>query len=169
MSWRDLCLARTHGRIGELPVKKQAKARRIEKKTVCIIRDGERILLHKRPSKGLLAGLYELPNLEGQADEEEAIAFARERGLQPLRVEPLPEAKHIFSHVEWHMTGYMIRVADMGRRDLTGQKTLTERRDPAGKRRSPRMATFWWRWRRPGNTTRSRRPLRPTPAMWIFP
>ena len=112
--WRDLCLARTHGRIGELPVKKQAKARRIEKKTVCIIRDGERILLHKRPSKGLLAGLYELPNLEGQADEEEAIAFARERGLQPLRVEPLPEAKHIFSHVEWHMTGYMIRVADMG-------------------------------------------------------
>lgn len=112
--WRDLCLARTHGRIGELPVKKQAKARRIEKKTVCIIRDGERILLHKRPSKGLLAGLYELPNLEGQADEEEAIAFARERGLQPLRVEPLPVAKHIFSHVEWHMTGYMIRVADMG-------------------------------------------------------
>ncbi len=112
--WKELCLALAHGRIGELPVKKRAKARRIEKKTVCIIRDGERILLHKRPPRGLLAGLYELPNLEGQADEEEAIAFARERGLMPLRVEPLPEAKHIFSHVEWHMTGYMIRVADMG-------------------------------------------------------
>ena len=121
--WRDLCLARTHGRIGELPVKKQAKARRIEKKTVCIIRDGERILLHKRPSKGLLAGLYELPNLEGQADEEEAIAFARERGLQPLRVEPLPEAKHIFSHVEWHMTGYLFRLTKI---------TETEKRGSSG-------------------------------------
>lgn len=28
-----------------------------------------------------------------------------------MRIQKLPDAKHIFSHVEWHMTGYAIRVA----------------------------------------------------------
>ena len=28
--------------------------------------------------------------------------------LLPLRIELLEDAKHIFSHIEWHMTGYMI-------------------------------------------------------------
>ena len=30
--------------------------------------------------------------------------------LTPLRVEPLDAAKHIFSHVEWQMKGYLVRV-----------------------------------------------------------
>ena len=120
--WRELCLARAHGSIDRLPVKTKAKARRIEKRTVCIIRDGEKILLHKRPARGLLAGLYELPNPEGHLGEEEAIAFARELGVQPLHIEHLPEAKHIFSHVEWHMIGYMIRVAVMEGADVAAEE-----------------------------------------------
>ena len=31
--------------------------------------------------------------------------------LEPLYIEKLPDAKHIFSHIEWRMTGYLIRVA----------------------------------------------------------
>lgn len=111
--WQALCVAKREGRINELPVKKKAKERRIEERTVLIIRDGERIVLGKRPSKGLLAGLYELPNLPGKRNEREVLDFAKELGLIPLRIQPLPPAKHIFSHVEWHMIGYMVSVANL--------------------------------------------------------
>ena len=111
--WHELCQARIHGTIGFFPVKTKAKERRIEEKTVLIIRDGEKIALGKRPAKGLLAGLYELPNLEGHLSEENVLDYTREQGLLPLQIKKLPDAKHIFSHVEWHMTGYMIYVADV--------------------------------------------------------
>ena len=42
-----------------------------KEKTVFIIKDGEKLALHKRPAKGLLAGLYELPNTEGYLKENE--------------------------------------------------------------------------------------------------
>lgn len=106
--WGDICEARKQNRIDELPVKTRAKARRIEERTVFIIKDGEKLALHKRPSKGLLAGLYELPNVEGYLSEQEAIDYVEAMGYTPIRVRPACEAKHIFSHVEWHMKGYVI-------------------------------------------------------------
>ena len=45
--------------------------------------------------------------------EEEALAYSRSIGLAPLRIEPVGEAKHIFSHVEWQMVGYSIRVDEL--------------------------------------------------------
>ena len=110
--WKQLCLARQNGRVGELPIRKKAKKRRIEERTILVIKDGERVLLHKRPPKGLLAGLYEPLNMEGCRNEQEARDMVRALGLDPLRIEELGEAKHIFSHIEWHMRGYAVRVAD---------------------------------------------------------
>jgi A/G-specific adenine glycosylase len=110
--WQELCLARLHGRIGELPVKARPKARRLEKKTVLVIRDGERVLLQQRPDSGLLAGMYELPCMEGYPDEKSVLEFVKEKGLAPLRIQKLPEAKHIFSHVEWQMRGYALLVEE---------------------------------------------------------
>lgn len=109
----NLCRAHEKGIELELPVKARAKARRIEKKTVFIFQDGEHIAISKRPAKGLLAGLYELPNIEGHLSEEEAIAYSKEIGLMPIRIQKLGAGKHIFSHVEWHMTGYKIRVDEL--------------------------------------------------------
>ena len=60
-----------------------------------------------------MAGLYELPNLKGKLDADEAAAYAKEIGLAPIRVLPLPEGKHIFSHIEWHMTGYELLVDEL--------------------------------------------------------
>ena len=31
---------------------------------------------------------------------------------QVAEMAPLPESRHIFSHVEWHMAGYFIRLKD---------------------------------------------------------
>ena len=69
--------------------------------------------IKKRPKTGLLAGLYELPNVEGKLSQDEALAYSRSIGLAPLHIKPLGEAKHIFSHVEWQMTGYSIRVDEL--------------------------------------------------------
>ncbi|MBQ9022369.1 MAG: A/G-specific adenine glycosylase [Eubacterium sp.] len=138
--WQSMCIAYQEERTIELPVKKKKAPRRIEKRTVFLIMDGDRVVLRKRPAKGLLAGLYELPNVTGHLDEKEALTYVRSlsessdvskgigtasdrfadnasvqnstenTGLQPLRIQKLEPAKHIFTHIEWHMTGYLIRV-----------------------------------------------------------
>lgn len=111
--WKEFCEAKRLDRWQELPVKSKAKPRKIEDKTIFIIRDGEKVVLHKRPSRGLLAGLYEFPNTAGHLSEEEALLWVKEQKLNPLRIQKLEPAKHIFSHVEWHMTGYVVRVDEL--------------------------------------------------------
>ncbi|MCI8489894.1 MAG: A/G-specific adenine glycosylase [Lachnospiraceae bacterium] len=111
--WQQLCIARKEGRIALLPVKSKAAKRRIEKRTVLLIRDGEKVVLRKRPQKGLLAGMYEFPNETGFMELKEAVDYVKEMRLAPLKIEPLADSKHIFSHVEWHMKGYAIRVEEL--------------------------------------------------------
>ena len=108
-----LCQAHEQGIELELPVKSKAKERRVEKKTVFIFQDGDHVAIKKRPAKGLLAGLYELPNVEGHLTEDEALAYSKQIGLSPLRIQKLEDGKHIFSHVEWQMIGYRIRVDEL--------------------------------------------------------
>ena len=104
------CKAYIQGCIDKLPVRSKAKERKIEEKTVLLFRDADRIAITKRPKRGLLAGLYELPNVPGHLSRREVEAYCRDIGLMPVRLKRLPEAKHIFSHVEWHMTGYEVWV-----------------------------------------------------------
>ena len=108
-----LCLAREKGIQTRLPVKAKAKARRIEKRTVLIFRDARGVAIRKRPSRGLLAGLYELPNVEGHLTGRQAADYGKSIGLMPVRVRKLEEANHIFSHVEWHMIGYEMLVDEL--------------------------------------------------------
>lgn len=108
-----LCLAREKGIQTRLPVKAKAKARRIEKRTVLIFRDARGVAIRKRPSRGLLAGLYELPNVEGHLTGRQAADYGKSIGLMPVRVRKLEDAKHIFSHVEWHMIGYEMLVDEL--------------------------------------------------------
>ncbi len=111
--WSGFCETKRLGIWQELPVKSKAKPRKIEDKTVFIIRDGEKIVLHKRPKKGLLAGMYEFPNTAGHLSKEEALSWVKQQKLKPLRIQKLEPAKHIFSHVEWHMEAYVIRVDEL--------------------------------------------------------
>ncbi len=108
-----LCEARKQGMIAEIPVKSKGKARKMEDKTVLIFKDGEKLAIQKRPSKGLLAGLYEFPNQEGHLTMEEVTAYSKKIGLMPVRIKKLEDAKHIFSHIEWHMSGYEIVVDEL--------------------------------------------------------
>ncbi len=108
--WKTNCLAHGQGRETDYPVTAAKKARRIEKRTIFVIEDEGCVLIRKRPQKGLLAGLYELPGAEGHLNRKEALAFCESLGIRALKITPLPPAKHIFTHIEWHMTGYRIRV-----------------------------------------------------------
>ena len=119
--WGDFCQARTVGRVQEFPKKTPKKARKIEEKTILVIRDANLVALHKRPEKGLLAGMYEFPAMEGHATREEVIEHIRRQGLEPIRIQRLDDAKHIFSHKEWHMWGYAVRVDE-----LTGMRGTTQ-------------------------------------------
>lgn len=110
--WQQLCLAKKEGKTSEIPVKSKAKERRIENRTVLVVRDGDRVVIRKRPKTGLLAGLYELPNVEGHFSQDEVLTLVKEMGFSPIRIQKLEEAKHIFSHVEWRMEGYAILVEE---------------------------------------------------------
>ncbi|MDD3337503.1 MAG: A/G-specific adenine glycosylase [Lachnospiraceae bacterium] len=109
----DQCRAYAEDCVMELPVKAPKKGRRIEERTILVIQDGDRVAITKRPNKGLLAGMYELPNLEGHLTEQQAVDFVEGLELTSLRIQPLEEAKHIFSHIEWRMIGYVVRVASL--------------------------------------------------------
>ncbi len=106
----SICLAARQGLIGEIPVKTPPKKRRVEERTVCILEQGSRVGIRRREESGLLASLYELPNVEGHLKPEELYeAFGLTEGAVE-EITALPEAKHIFSHVEWRMIGYRIRL-----------------------------------------------------------
>ncbi len=115
-----LCEARKRGLTAEIPVKSRSKARRVEHRTVFLFRDGKRLAIRKRPSKGLLAGLYEFPSETGKMSLGEAAEYSKKIGLAPVRIKELGEAKHVFSHVEWHMTGYEILVDELEKTNRRG-------------------------------------------------
>ncbi len=113
--WETLCQAHHMGKTAEFPKKKAKKARKIEEKTVLVIQDEDRAAFRRRPEKGLLAGMYEFPVLEGRLTEDKVLEILGQMGLKVLRIRPIGEAKHIFSHKEWHMVGYAIKVDELER------------------------------------------------------
>lgn len=103
----DQCWARASGDPTALPVKAAKKPRRIQPITVLIPVSQGKILLHRRPAKGLLAGLWELPNREGALSREECAALLEGWGASFPRLIPLREGQHIFSHITWQLGGFL--------------------------------------------------------------
>lgn len=110
---REGCHAYGTGRVAELPLPKPPKARKIERRTVLILASDGRVVIEKRPANGLLAGLWQLPSLDGHLSEREVLRYVQEMGLDPVRILPLPTAKHIFTHLEWHMIAYKLVLSDL--------------------------------------------------------
>ncbi len=93
----------------ELPVKALQRKRKVIKKTILLLRCGDFFAIRKRAEPGLLQGLYEFPNCEGnlsKRDVEKVVSKA-------TKIKPLTKAKHIFTHIEWHMIGFLVEVATM--------------------------------------------------------
>lgn len=108
--WKTECVAWANGTTAELPVRSKKKPRRIEERVVavvCVAGTPPRVLLHKRPSEGLLADLWELPNALATEQEE---LFSTDLSKLCHRIDDLGTAKHIFSHVEWRLHGQLYRM-----------------------------------------------------------
>ncbi len=97
---KDLCAASAGG-WQFWPKKPDKKPRKREDLSVFLLRFHDRIACRKRPDTGLLAGLWELPNLPAPAQPD-----PRWGNVIETR-----KGKHIFTHVEWHMTVYTIEAA----------------------------------------------------------
>lgn len=110
---QENCKAHQAGEEQAYPGKAAKKPRVVEEKTILIIRDENRAAIRKRTERGLLAGMYEFPSMEGFRTAEEVTAYLAENGLKSLHIRPLQEARHIFTHREWHMKGYMVRVDEL--------------------------------------------------------
>lgn len=114
----EFCLGRLRGTAESLPVKTGKKARRVEEKTVFLLFRRGQVALRRRPDTGLLAGLWEFPNVEGSLAEQEAGEAVSAWGLTPRAWRSRLTAKHIFTHVEWQMTGYGLEVTGDGPEDF---------------------------------------------------
>ncbi len=107
-----VCRAKRAGTAADLPVRKKPRARRVEQKTVFLLlsEKEDAVLLHKRPQSGLLAGLYEFPNADGALTAEETLELLNEQGFTVYEMEKTAPAKHLFTHIEWQMSGFVARV-----------------------------------------------------------
>ncbi len=107
---RTVCAAYKNGLTEVLPVRAKKKSRRVEERTVLLLFQDGRIALRKRPDTGLLAGLWEYPNLPESLDEAGALLALAQLGLTAESIAPAGSAKHIFTHIEWDMKGYFAAV-----------------------------------------------------------
>ena len=105
------CYARENNVIDKIPIRIKDVKRKIENKTVFIIitEDGK-IAICKRSDKGLLARMYELPNVEEFLTIEEVKEELKNRNLEIIEIKQNKDKKHIFTHIEWKLKSYQIVV-----------------------------------------------------------
>ena len=108
---KDVCTAYREGLVPELPVRVKQIKRRQEQRTVfLLVTEDGRTAVEKRPDKGLLAGMYQLPNAEGFLTEQEIRDTAEAWGIEVSEIAFIREAKHVFTHLDWLMKGYRVKV-----------------------------------------------------------
>ena len=100
------CRAFLEQKTALFPVKADKKARKEQKRTVFLLRCGDKLAIEKRPARGLLAGLWQLPNVEGELTVELAVQQAACWGCEPHDLLTQRHKKHIFTHITWEMEGF---------------------------------------------------------------
>ena len=107
---QEFCGSYNRGTVAQYPVKGKKIAQRVEERTVLILScDGAYALL-KRPEQGLLAGLWEFPNVAGYLDMDQMLSQVRAMGLAPREIFRQVRRKHIFTHIRWELLGYYLEV-----------------------------------------------------------
>ena len=108
---RGFCGGALHGTAENFPVKLPKKSKKHQDLTVFILSCDGKYALQKRPGSGLLAGLWQFPNVEGKLETAEALAAVERMGLRPRDVLRVLERKHIFTHIRWEMRGIYLETA----------------------------------------------------------
>ena len=94
----DSCVARTQGRIAELPTTRPRKILPQRETRVLLLLDGDKVLLERRPPSGIWGGLLSLPELPADADPR--AHAAQQLGCAVAHFEALPTLRHGFTHFQ---------------------------------------------------------------------
>ncbi len=108
---KGFCLGHLRNTACNLPVKSPKRQRRTEERTVFILSCDGRFALEKRPGRGLLAGMWQFPNVPGKLDIQAALMQVEQYGLKPKEIIAQVERKHIFTHIQWDMCGIYLEVS----------------------------------------------------------
>ena len=108
---RDLCRSQADGGWQAYPVRPSKKARRVEELTVFVLTCDGKSAIRRRPEQGLLAGLWEFPNVPGLLDAQAALHRAEEWGVHPRQLLRQVGRTHVFTHVQWQMRCFYIECA----------------------------------------------------------
>lgn len=109
---RPICTGYRMGTAEALPVRLPKRQKRHEDRTVFILKSGEKYALRKRPPTGLLANLWEFPNIDGKLEAAEAIAALESMGIQPRNILRQADKIHIFTHIQWNLRGFYLEIAN---------------------------------------------------------
>ena len=96
--WLEACAAREAGIAEDLPTRRAKKRRPLRRGVAFVaLRDGA-VLLRRRPERGLLGGLLEVPSTEWRAESWEE-AEALQAAPAPASWRTLPgTVRHVFTH-----------------------------------------------------------------------
>lgn len=95
-----------------IPLRSRNKDRRVEERTVLLFQWENRFSVSRRKDGILLGGLYEIPNEEGFYDQEEVLSLSENLGAQVISIEELKERKFLFTHIEWRLKGYLMKIRE---------------------------------------------------------
>lgn len=119
------CKAYKNHLIEEIPVRQKKIKRKEEEKTVLVLLDKTgKLAIQKRQTQGVLKGMYEFPNLPQKLSKNEISKTIKFWNLEAEDIKELGEYKHIFTHIDWQMIGYQVRVKKINTTFLW--KTLEE-------------------------------------------
>ena len=118
---KESCLS-ADGLWREIPFKSSQKERRNEEHTVFLLRAGDTWALQKRPKTGLLAGLWEFPNLPGRLDSQAALNAASDWGCEPAAIRRFTERSHVFTHIRWTLPAWLIECGKGSERFVWARK-----------------------------------------------
>ena len=91
----DICQAKAHHRIAELPRKKTAVTVQHLPLFWLVLRHHDTLLLEKRPQQGIWAGLYCVPSFHSLT---ELHAYAQQLGIDPSELQERPAFTHKLTH-----------------------------------------------------------------------
>lgn len=108
---REDCVAYKTGRTEKLPlrIKKTEQPKRYV--TVGVLRLEGRYLLHKRPTVGMLAGMWEFPSVETEKMRDGLPALAEHWRLQKIGA-CCWRHRHVFTHRIWEMRAYPVQAME---------------------------------------------------------
>ena len=88
----------------------------MEERLLFLLEYQDEVAIQKRSNEGLLAGLWEFPNLlktKTKKKEEEVIRESLEKfSVYVSDLVETREGKHIFSHIEWQLKGIKIKIKE---------------------------------------------------------